>query len=105
MQRDQGFADVNSTRLFYETAGSGHPLVLIHGFPLATRMWDDQCEVCAQHDQVLRSDVRGYGQSALPTSAPSDHCDDLNAMMQHCGIDRAHILGFSWEARMPSTLR
>ncbi len=73
--------------------------MLIHGFPLDTRRWDDQCEVCAQHDQVLRSDVRGYGQSALPTPEPYDHSDVLNVLMQHCGIDSAHILGFSMGGR------
>ncbi len=36
MQIDQGFADVNGTRLYYEIAGSGHPLVLIHGFTLSS---------------------------------------------------------------------
>ena len=73
--------------------------MLIHGFPLDTRRGNDQCEVCAQHDQMLRADVRGYGKSALPTSVLSDHSDDLNALMQHCGIDSAHILGFSMGGR------
>ncbi|ETW96969.1 MAG: hypothetical protein ETSY2_45460 [Candidatus Entotheonella gemina] len=36
MQIDSGFADVNGTRLYYEMAGSGHPLVFIHGFTLDT---------------------------------------------------------------------
>lgn len=45
MQKDVGFAEVNGTRLYYEVAGSGRPLVLIHGFSLDTCMWDDQFEV------------------------------------------------------------
>ena len=52
MATQTGFADVNGTRLYYEIAGSGHPLVLIHGFTLDTRMWDDQFEVFAQHDKA-----------------------------------------------------
>ncbi len=95
MQIQQGFADVNGTRLYYEMAGSGHPLVLVHGFTLDTRMWDDQFEVFAEHYQVLRYDVRGFGKSALASTEPYDHSDDLKALMDHLGIDHAHIIGLS----------
>jgi hypothetical protein len=44
MDEQQGIAEVNGTGLYYETAGSGHPLVLIHGFTLDTRLRDDQFE-------------------------------------------------------------
>jgi pimeloyl-ACP methyl ester carboxylesterase len=95
MQNDEGFADVNGTRLYYEVAGSGHPLVLIHGFSLDTRMWDDQVEVLAPHYQVVRYDLRGFGQSARPTTEPYSHPDDLCALMLHLGLDHAFILGLS----------
>ena len=95
MKTDQGFADVNGTRLYYEVAGSGHPLVLIHGFTLDTRMWDDQFETFAQDYRVLRYDARGFGKSALPTTDPYTHQDDLRALMTHLGIDHAHIIGLS----------
>ena len=95
MQIDTGFADVNGTRLYYEIAGSGHPLVLIHGNTLDTRMWDDQFDVFAQHYQVLRYDARGFGKSAAPTTEPYTHPDDLKSLMTHLGIDHAHIIGLS----------
>lgn len=44
-----GFAEINGTRLHYETAGSGDPLVLIHGATLDIRMWDDQFVSFARH--------------------------------------------------------
>ncbi|HEY7490512.1 MAG TPA: alpha/beta hydrolase [Candidatus Tectomicrobia bacterium] len=90
-----GFADVNGTRLYYEVAGTGHPLVLIHGFSLDTRMWDDQFEVFAQGYQVLRYDLRGFGKSAVPTDTPYTHPDDLYALMTHLGIEHADIVGLS----------
>lgn len=95
MQKQDGFADVNGTRLYYETTGSGHPLVLIHGFTLDTRMWDDQFDVFAEQYQVMRYDLRGFGKSALPTTAPYTHHDDLRALMEHLGITHAHIMGLS----------
>jgi pimeloyl-ACP methyl ester carboxylesterase len=95
MHPQTGFADVNGTRLYYEMAGSGHPLVLIHGFTLDTRMWDDQFEVFAQRYQVLRYDLRGFGKSAVPTDTPYTHPDDLHALMTHLGIEHAYIVGLS----------
>jgi 3-oxoadipate enol-lactonase len=87
VQIDKGFADVNGTRLYYEMAGSGHPLILIHGFTLDTCMWDDQFEVFAQHNQVTRYDLRGFGKSTLPTTEPYSHADDLKILMTHFGIE------------------
>jgi pimeloyl-ACP methyl ester carboxylesterase len=48
MEKQTGFAEVKGTRLYYEVAGSGPPLVLIHGMSLDTRMWDDQFEPLVQ---------------------------------------------------------
>ena len=95
MQVQDGFAQVNGTLLYYETAGSGHPLVLIHGFSLNHRMWDDQFEPFAQHYRVIRYDVRGFGRSAMPTDRNYAHADDLKGLLEHLGVDHAHILGLS----------
>jgi hypothetical protein len=52
------FVETNEAQLYVETAGSGFPLVLVHGFSLDTRMWDDQFEYLAQHYHVIRYDSR-----------------------------------------------
>ena len=85
----------STTRLYYEVAGSGHPLVLIHGFTLDTRMWDDQFETFAREYQVVRYDRRGFGKSSLPVDEDYAHADDLAALLEHLGIDRAYVLGLS----------
>ena len=96
MRKETGFADVNGTRLYYEVAGSGDPLVLIHGMTLDTRMWDDQFEPLAREYRVVRYDARGFGKSALPTAGrPYAHTDDLRALLKHLEIGRAFILGLS----------
>ena len=95
MDTHHGFADINDTRLHYETAGSGDPLVLIHGAALDIRMWDDQFEPFTRHYQVIRYDMRGYGQSALPTTSSYAPVDDLMALLHHLGLTQAHILGLS----------
>ncbi len=95
METPTSFAEVNGTHLYYEVAGSGQPLALLHGFSLDTRMWDDQFETFARHHQVVRYDLRGFGQSATPTSEPYTHPDDLKALLQILKIDSAHIVGLS----------
>jgi pimeloyl-ACP methyl ester carboxylesterase len=90
-----GFADVNGTRLFYELAGAGPALTLIHGFSLDTRMWDDQFATFAQRYRVLRYDARGFGRSAVPGAARYSHAEDLHALLEHLEIEHTALIGFS----------
>lgn len=90
-----GFAAANGTRLYYEVSGSGHPLVLVHGFSLDTRMWDEQLDAFARRYQVIRYDVRGYGKSDVPGSNPYYHADDLAALLDQLDVQKAHVLGLS----------
>ncbi len=90
-----GFAAVNGTRLYYEVAGFGPPLVLIHGHGLDSRMWDDQFAPFAVYYRVLRYDLRGFGKSAPVGEIPYTHEEDLAALLDHLGIARAAILGLS----------
>lgn len=94
METRQGFAKVNGARLYYEVAGEGRPLVLLHGFSLDTRMWDDQFEPLARQFQVIRYDLRGFGRSSLSTGEYI-HADDLRALLDSLGIVRGAICGFS----------
>ena len=95
MEHTTGMVAVNGTHLYYEQAGSGHPLVLIHGFTLNTQMWEDQFSVFARHYRVIRYDMRGSGQSAMPTEEPFTEVDDLRALLDALGVSRAFVLGLS----------
>ena len=90
-----GYAEVNGARLYYEVAGCGHPLVLVHGFTLDTRMWNDQFAVFAEHYRVVRYDMRGFGKSTVPVNMKYDHADDLAGLLDYLGIPRAHLVGLS----------
>lgn len=89
-----GFADLNGAAFYYEIAGAGHPLVLIHAGICDSRMWDEQFALFAQQYRVLRYDLRGYGQTAA-VDGPFAHRADLYALLKHLGIARAHLLGCS----------
>ncbi|MFT3996095.1 MAG: class A beta-lactamase-related serine hydrolase [Asticcacaulis sp.] len=92
----RGTVDLPGARLYYEEAGQGEPLILIHGHSLDRRMWDDQWQVFARRYRVIRYDLRGYGRSSLPDEAsPFLHAEDLKALMDHLGIERARLAGLS----------
>ncbi len=95
MEMRQGYAAINGTRLYFQVTGSGHPIVFLHGFAGDSRLFDDQFEAFAQHCQVIRYDLRGFGKSELPTSEPYSHYDDLQALLEYLGIARADLVGQS----------
>ena len=89
------FADVNGTRLHYEVAGEGVPVVFVHGLGLDMRMWDDQFEIFAPRYRVIRYDLRGFGKSALQTDERFRHADDLRALLDYLKAPKAHVMGLS----------
>ena len=89
-----GFADIDGTRLYYETAGTGQPLVLLHAGIADSCMWNDQFTVFAQHYRVIRYDLRGFGKSDAPPESFSNSTD-LYKLLQFLGIDRAALIGVS----------
>jgi 3-oxoadipate enol-lactonase len=91
----QAYAEVNGTCLYYETAGSGTPVVLIHGSGSDLRLWDAQVETSAEQYLVLRYDLRGHGKSAVPGNEPYAHAADLDALLGHLNLPQAHVIGLS----------
>ncbi len=91
---DNGFVMVEGGRIYYETNGEGHPLVLIHAGFLDRRMWDSQFDLFAKQFRVIRYDVRGYGKSDRPTSNFSDY-KDLHTLLEHLRVEKTHLVGVS----------
>lgn len=57
------YAFVQSTRLWYEQQGNGPAILLIHGFPLDSRIWDDVVPLISDRLKVITLDLRGFGKS------------------------------------------
>lgn len=91
---ETGILPVTGGELYYEVAGSGEPVLLIHGGFGDRRMWDDQFDVLARDYQVLRYDHRGFGRSAAPDTAYSP-VRDLIQLLDRAEMERAHIVGNS----------
>jgi len=89
-----GVAEVNGTKLYYETAGKGPAVVLVHGGLVDSRLWNDQMKEFAKHHRVVRYDLRGFGRSAAAPQ-PFSHIEDLRALMDFLKIERATVVGLS----------
>jgi 3-oxoadipate enol-lactonase len=91
---ETGVAEVNGAQIAYDTAGDGPALVLMHAGICDRRMWDGQFELFAQTHRVLRYDARGFGASNLPSGAYAHH-EDLKALLDTLGIERAALIAVS----------
>ena len=91
--------NVNGVRVMVRERGEveGHTLLLVHGFPLDSRMWREQLIALANHARVVAPDLRGHGLSDAPQGPYSmdQHADDLAALLDHLGVKRAIVAGLS----------
>jgi len=94
MDVETGFLRVNDARIYYEQAGTGDCIILIHGFAMDTRIWDRQFSVFAKRYRVVRYDLRGFGRSDLPETEYST-LNDLQVIMDQLGIEKACTVGIS----------
>ena len=88
----------DGTNLFYNDWGSGPPVVLIHGWPLDSDMWEyNSVPLASQGLRVIAYDRRGFGRSAQPwTGYDYDTlADDLAAVMDALDLRGATLVGFS----------
>ncbi|MBI5929071.1 MAG: alpha/beta hydrolase [Chloroflexi bacterium] len=85
---------VNGGNLYYEMKGDGETVVLAHAGFVDSRMWDAQWEELAQHYQVVRFDLRGFGKSD-PATGPVSRRDDLYQLLKGLGAQRVHLVGCS----------
>ncbi|MGB9080593.1 MAG: alpha/beta fold hydrolase [Desulfuromonadaceae bacterium] len=91
-------ADLNGITLAYGDRGNGLPLVLVHGFPLCRKMWRPQAEAFSKAGcRVITPDLRGFGESRLASGIASMevYADDIVALLDHLGIDKAVVGGMS----------
>jgi pimeloyl-ACP methyl ester carboxylesterase len=93
--RESGYADVHAGQLYYEIAGEGQPLVLIHAGIADSRMWDGQFEAFAQHYRVVRYDLRGFGKTRSERGVSFAYRQDLYELLEHLKIGKAFVVGLS----------
>jgi pimeloyl-ACP methyl ester carboxylesterase len=98
-----GTVSVNGAEFYYEEAGAGVPIVLVHGNTVDARMWDDQMKAFGRFGRVIRYDVRGFGRSSFPHE-PFAHHEDLWALLRELDASPAHLVGLSMGASIAINL-
>ena len=91
--------EVNGAETFYEVAGTGSPVVLLHSGLADSRSWDPQFASWSRERLVVRYDLRGFGRSSLPPG-PYSLVDDLRALLDHLTIERTALAGLSLGGRV-----
>lgn len=86
--------DRTSDGIAYDVAGSGPAVLLLHEGIADRTMWDPQWERWRDRFTLVRSDHRGFGESADPTGPYSVHLDALG-VLDHAGIEHAAVVGAS----------
>lgn len=84
----------------YVTAGSGPPVLLLHGYPQTKEMWAHVAPILAQEYKVICADLRGYGASSRPMES-ADYANysframaqDQVELMAALGFDEFHLIG------------
>jgi 3-oxoadipate enol-lactonase len=84
----------DGAKLHYDVAGTGPPLVLLHGGLWDGRLWDDQMEAFVARFRTVRPDFRGFGRSD-PAEREFNLTEDLVTVLDEEGIDRAAVVGLS----------
>lgn len=95
----QTFIPASNTKLYAESMGEGKNMIFIHAGIADHTMWNAQFEEFSKDYHVVRYDVRGWGQSINPEGPYTDH-DDLLAVMDHYGMEKAILVGASNGGRL-----
>jgi len=96
-QRSGRYVEVNGISLWVATHGSGRPLILLHGGLMSGETFGPVLPALAARHQVFTVDLQGHGRTT-DIDRPLDlrlMADDVAAMIDHLGLDRPDVVGFS----------
>jgi pimeloyl-ACP methyl ester carboxylesterase len=91
------YADVNGIKLYYETIGSGRPLILLHGGLGSGEMFGPILPTLTAGHQVILPDLQGHGRTADIDRPISTElmAGDIAALITHLGLDQPDVVGYS----------
>ena len=91
------YAEVNGINLYYETHGSGQPLILLHGGLMSGETFGPVLPLLAERHKVVAVDLQGHGRTA-DIDRPIDvrlMAGDIAALIDHLKLDKADVVGYS----------
>ena len=91
--------DVNGARLWYDEAGSGPAVLLLHGGLGDSGLWEPVVPFLAERFRTIRTDLRFYGRSTGP-AVPWSWEEDVVGVLDALGLQRAALVGLSFGGRV-----
>jgi pimeloyl-ACP methyl ester carboxylesterase len=91
------YADVNGLHMYYETHGTGRPLVLLHGGLMSGETFGPVLSMLAERHQVITPDLQAHGRTA-DIDRPLDArlmAGDIAALIEHLELDQPDLVGYS----------
>ena len=99
MTIDSGFATARGggSRLYWESTGTGTPVLLIHGLGLSGGAWWRTVDALSPTMRVITFDHRGIGrsESLMPAFTTESMADDAVSILDELELDTAHVYGIS----------
>lgn len=91
-------AMINGYRMHYVTAGSGYPLVLLHGWPQSWYEWRKIIPALAEKYTIIAPDLRGLGDSEKPMTGFDKRtmASDVRELVAHLGYEKVGVIGHDW---------
>jgi 3-oxoadipate enol-lactonase len=91
------FVNVSGIDLFYETTGSGEPVLLLHGLGSSTQDWERQVPALSERHLVIAYDARGHGRSQKRCGpyGVAVFAADTAALLDALGVGPVHVVGLS----------
>src|SRR5437016_5938941 len=105
---------INGAAMHYEERGRGTAVVLLHGFPLSSRIWSHQLESLSKDFRVIAPDFRGFGQSppggAFTVASLADDMHELLASIDALpcalgGLSMGGYVALAFARKYPERLR
>jgi pimeloyl-ACP methyl ester carboxylesterase len=94
------YASLPGIDVYYEDHGAGDPLVLLHGGMLTLDLsFGELMPLLAPHRRLIPIELQGHGRTADPEGREitlATMADDVVGVLDHLGLERADVLGFSW---------
>jgi pimeloyl-ACP methyl ester carboxylesterase len=90
-------AEVNGINLYYETHGTGRPMILLHGGLGSGEMFGPILPALGEKHQLIVPDLQGHGRTA-DIDRPIDErlmADDIAALIDHLGLEKPDLIGYS----------
>lgn len=97
--------DVNGIELSVQDEGEGSAVMLLHGWPDSHRLWRHQvADLTEAGFRTIAPDLRGFGDSDRPEGVDDYSlltiAGDVIGILDHLGIERAHVVGHDWGAAL-----